>query len=827
MAQWCGDGVLDPDEACDLGIGNEAGASCTPQCTDAVCGDEVRSLEEACDDGNTLSGDGCSADCRDESQPRWSATVDADAETNEWFDGVQRGTDRIFVLHHASDVWQEWSSTLIAYDLDGNQLWESFFGAEPFNQIGNFAVSGDRLFVGGRRFGSSGGTEAVIGAYTLDGSVVGESQLLGIAHISSVLIGPEGDLFLGGQLRRGDADRWFGRYSVAEDALRWSSSEPRVGGTESVRFGAFDPDAGLYFGGEIGREAFVLRMDPDSGDVLWEDRPHESESAFGAQTNGLALAGGQVVIVGTTQFPGTPTVDFHSQGWVSAYTLDGEPRWGAVEAAAFAAYDGLTAVAAGTDGSVVVAGYQEHEGLAAPVDWDRDGLIVEYDADGTRGRELRYDGPLHLEDTFSAIAVLDEDRVLVTGTSMGMAASEVGLLAEFELPPLNGRAEPGAPPSDDSRSPQLGPSSPHAQTLYIDFDGASLRPGSDGRLEQMSCIDGVFEFPGLDAGQAFVEATVERVRQHLEPFDVTVVWEERPDPSLPYTTVLVGGAPEQLGFDESTQGYACQVDCGNRVSGELVLVFENNSEQALANTIVHEAAHAWGLDHVVDNASLMSPFSPVDEATLLDRCVEISEATSSPVCIEEHETFCPPGQQNERAEMMARFGERRTDTQAPTLLGLPDDVVGVEPGQPFALNFDVEDDSGNPGVELRVPGLDVRRTLDPSAPEYEVYLPQGEHTLELRAIDHAGNERVEAITVLVQPMDEETTGGPEATDGDDDEGDTDGSDTETDSAGADGDALESGCACTTRGGTGTSGSLLWLMLAGVCVRRASHPKTGD
>ncbi|MBV1860740.1 MAG: hypothetical protein KUG77_20160, partial [Nannocystaceae bacterium] len=681
LAQWCGDGVLDPSETCDLGIGNDAGGSCTPECTLAVCGDGVRSLLEACDDDNALNGDGCSADCRDESQPRWSATVDRDAETNEWFDGVQRVGDRIFVLHQTSELWQEWSSTLRAYDLDGNEQWESFFGPEPFNQIGAFAIAGDRLFVGGRRFGSSSGAEAVLGAYTLDGSVIGESQLLGIEHVSVVLIGPEGDLFLGGQRRHDDADRWFGRYSVEQGTLRWSSSQPRVGGTENVYFGAFSPDLGLYFCGEVGRAAFVVRVDAESGALLWEDRPHESETAFGAEANGLALDGEQIVVVGTTQFPNTEVVDWHSQGWVAAYTLQGEPRWDAVEAAEFAAYDGLSAVAARSDGSVVVAGYQAHEGLAAPVEWDRDGLIVEYAADGTRGRELRYDGPLHHKDNFSALTVLDEDRVLVSGTSMGLAAAEVGLLAEFELPPLLARAEREPPPSEVGTLPEPmhGPIPPHAETLYIDFDGASLSPGSDGRLEQMSCIDGAFEYPGLDAGRAFVEATVEHVREHLEPFDITVHWETRPDAGLPYTTVLVGGAPEQLGFDESTQGYACQVDCGNQHANELVLAFNDSSEQALANTIVHEAAHAWGLDHVIDGESLMSPFSPADEAALFDRCVEISEATSSPVCIEAHASFCPPGQQNEHAEMTERFGQRRDDLEAPTLLHLPTEVVVLEP----------------------------------------------------------------------------------------------------------------------------------------------------
>ena len=60
--QICGDGILDLCEQCD--DGGES-AACNGDCTLAACGDGVLNLTagEACDDGNTTSGDGCSADC--------------------------------------------------------------------------------------------------------------------------------------------------------------------------------------------------------------------------------------------------------------------------------------------------------------------------------------------------------------------------------------------------------------------------------------------------------------------------------------------------------------------------------------------------------------------------------------------------------------------------------------------------------------------------------------------------------------------------------------------------------------------------------------------
>jgi cysteine-rich repeat protein len=57
----CGNGVVDPGEACDDG-NNVSGDGCPADCS-AHCGDGVVDPGEACDDGNTVSGDGCSADC--------------------------------------------------------------------------------------------------------------------------------------------------------------------------------------------------------------------------------------------------------------------------------------------------------------------------------------------------------------------------------------------------------------------------------------------------------------------------------------------------------------------------------------------------------------------------------------------------------------------------------------------------------------------------------------------------------------------------------------------------------------------------------------------
>jgi cysteine-rich repeat protein len=63
----CGDGILDlhNGEACDGGLANSIApdAACRPNCQPARCGDTILDGAEVCDDGNLVSGDGCSGDC--------------------------------------------------------------------------------------------------------------------------------------------------------------------------------------------------------------------------------------------------------------------------------------------------------------------------------------------------------------------------------------------------------------------------------------------------------------------------------------------------------------------------------------------------------------------------------------------------------------------------------------------------------------------------------------------------------------------------------------------------------------------------------------------
>lgn len=59
----CGDGIVHPGEACD-DANTIDGDGCDANCTITACGNGIRTSGEACDDGNTTAGDCCAANCQ-------------------------------------------------------------------------------------------------------------------------------------------------------------------------------------------------------------------------------------------------------------------------------------------------------------------------------------------------------------------------------------------------------------------------------------------------------------------------------------------------------------------------------------------------------------------------------------------------------------------------------------------------------------------------------------------------------------------------------------------------------------------------------------------
>ena len=135
----CGDGVASVllGELCDCGDpqylvmpaagcagfnSRDPGASCRPDCQPARCGDGIVDPAERCDDGNTISGDGCAGDCSGQF---------AEMETPQaftFFSGWMFAPDDIYALgadtfiHYDGATWTTMPTTS---SYSGRVMWAS------------------------------------------------------------------------------------------------------------------------------------------------------------------------------------------------------------------------------------------------------------------------------------------------------------------------------------------------------------------------------------------------------------------------------------------------------------------------------------------------------------------------------------------------------------------------------------------------------------------------------------------------------------------------------------------------------------------------------
>ena len=111
----CGNGILEGNEVCDDGNTID-GDNCSSTCdAENFCGDGVLNTSEACDDGNTTNGDGCSSTCELESL----AINEYDVAFTELKSYPVPFTNQLTVslyLLHNSDV------ELLVYDITGKQV---------------------------------------------------------------------------------------------------------------------------------------------------------------------------------------------------------------------------------------------------------------------------------------------------------------------------------------------------------------------------------------------------------------------------------------------------------------------------------------------------------------------------------------------------------------------------------------------------------------------------------------------------------------------------------------------------------------------------------
>lgn len=385
---------------------------------------------------------------------------------------------------------------------------------------------------------------------------------------------------------------------------------------------------------------------------------------------------------------------------------------------------------------------------------------------------------------------------------------------------------------------------PRKHTLYLNFTGEDLLPGSDNSAESKSQLAKEGAYPAYQGGNQKAVAIAQAVADDVAPYGIRVLYlpEDRPSKTVPYTMEMMGGQWQDTNIDSPAGGVAPGADCGALGQRHVVYTFASGGlgTNTAANTASQEAGHGWGLDHTFNCGSVMS-YCGVANGNFSETCDSLCEqqcqGPNSAGCRLTHEMFCGEGmdQQNEAAELTWIFGGNEPDVEPPFVnIVSPEDGAVLDSGANVDLRAEVGDNYGGYGWkfiierdgEVLLDEVDYDREVDDQfrAALNLAALEDGNWTITVEVEDQF--DHVTSQTVSFQVGDG-TTVPADGTTGEDDDGTDDMSD-ESASDGIDGmsdsgniNTDPKGCSCRAdrSGPVAAWAPLLLLFGAGAARRR--------
>ena len=184
---------------------------------------------------------------------------------------------------------------LRAYDArTGHLVWDSRF---PQASPGVLAVDADRVYVGGSAVGTAGGAaSAFLAAYDLHaGILLWQERPAAASDVIRDLAVAGSQLFAAGE-----GTSLLRSYDVATGMLIWEDQTGSPNGQEDLALGVDVGSDLVFVAGQRSvpfeySEFLVRAYDPTSGELVWEDSSHRSNSSF---ASGIAVKGQRVFAVG-------------------------------------------------------------------------------------------------------------------------------------------------------------------------------------------------------------------------------------------------------------------------------------------------------------------------------------------------------------------------------------------------------------------------------------------------------------------------------------------------------------------------------------------------
>lgn len=313
-------------------------------------------------------------------------------------------------------------------------------------------------------------------------------------------------------------------------------------------------------------------------------------------------------------------------------------------------------------------------------------------------------------------------------------------------------------------------------------------------------------FPEYPYGDASWNELVSKTRALFEPYAITVT-DVDPSPA-PHDEAIVCGTPGVIGMPNGVGGVA-PFSCGqipNAITFTFAQVYGGDVDQMVA-TVGQEAAHAWGLEHLLrcndPMTYLNSPFAGEGSCwpkSFQDNDSQCGEYSPRPC-------DCGGSTQNSHRHILNMFGASVPDTAAPTAaITSPTDGESFPVGATFPIEVEVSDDVQVVNVTLYANGSAVRTDSDaPFGPFPADDTPEGTYEMYITVEDAAGNSTSsDVITIYVNAdgAPPASSGGSDGSDDGDDGSSSGGVDDDGDDAGGGGNGGDADAYPGESGGSG-------------------------
>ncbi len=283
--------------------------------------------------------------------------------------------------------------------------------------------------------------------------------------------------------------------------------------------------------------------------------------------------------------------------------------------------------------------------------------------------------------------------------------------------------------------------------LYLNrcLGGCSITKGNDDSRSNSSSI------PKIDWGDSVVleewnngeevwAATVACVREVLLPYDI-VVTEDDPGYSTSHHESMIGGTAATFGLDSQIAGISPMAgDCSpldNLISFSFANGYGDDDPFAHCWTIVHEAGHAFGLEHVYECRDPMTYLMGCGRKFFRDEELACAKEGNDEPWVE---TSCRcSNPQNTHEKLLGVFGEGVGAPPPTTTIPLP--AEGDEVRHQFVAYAMAEDPRGLSDIKLYINGTRwLKLVVDDDDPgphplRTAAELPDGYLDLEVRAFN--------------------------------------------------------------------------------------------